>query len=105
MEWLKDGPGWSPDVGAYWKRRNKIYFEDGEVMDVDVDEGVFRTMDMECEDFSQWSEEKRQSVRAEWAEKRRLHKKEYDAEQKRIESLRISARTKLTPEEAEACGL
>ena len=72
MKWLKDGPGFSPDGGRFWKRGDKIFWEDGEITSA-TSEGVFRCMKIkgrDCEDFSQRSEEKRKAVQAEYAKRR-----------------------------------
>jgi hypothetical protein len=104
---MQDGPGWSPDGGKFWVRDNVIYWESGEV--TQLGPGVFfRTMPGgydHDEDYSSLTDEQRaerlaryRAIKQIWDEKR---KSQQDARDRLIES----ARSKLTTEECDACGI
>lgn len=80
---MQEGPWFSPDAGMLWVRDGKAYFEDGVVLPVEgLAKMPMRLMRIEdpdaydppIEDYSQWSEAKRQEVRDSIAKKR----KEYE---------------------------
>lgn len=103
----RNGPGWSPDGGSFWRKDGKIYWEDGAI----CDDGWIREMPDDpipesewhkYEDYSAWSDEKRAEVKAQ----NKIEREQYEASMKLwadgIRALRASAKTKLTEEEWDA---
>ena len=107
MNETRNGPGWSPDGGYFWRKDGKLYWSDGDITD---DGGMMRQMPCDdpksfysgVENFSEWSDEKRATVRAEAQKKRDEYRAKSDAYIAKIEALCAIAKTKLTPEEYEA---
>ncbi len=101
---ILDGQYMSPDFGYFYVRDNKAYCEDGDILDLEDEHGTcFRFVPTEfVEDYSKWSDMKRESVLKEYAKERR------DAERKaakeRAARLRVVKRAnkKLTTEEFDA---
>jgi len=103
---LPDGPGFSPDGGAYWKKGDRIYFYDGDVYFA-AEKGPFmRWMPTETgEDFSAWSDEERAIAKTGWKVRREEEQRRQEESKKRRQELRASAKAKLTAAEIDACGL
>jgi hypothetical protein len=103
---LPDGHYFSPGGGLFYVRDNVAYWEDGCVFPLDRGDGsclAILYMDMDSgEDYSQWSDEKREAVAAEKAEQRRSWTEERAVEETKLQALRDSAREKLTPQEYDA---
>jgi hypothetical protein len=100
------GPGWSPDGGAFWRKDGKEYWEDGDI----TENAIFRVSLYvapesdwhKYENYSEWSDEKRAAVKAEYAAKREAEEKEELERIERREHLCAIARIKLTEEEYNA---
>jgi len=96
------GPHFSPDGGRFYGKPDGLYWEDGEITPQLRAGMAMRYISSDCEDFSQWSTEKRRAVQAETKRRRALEKKQYDEMEAEWLVLVKSAASKLTKEEFEA---
>ncbi len=103
---MNDGPGWSPDGGKFWKKGDKLYWHDGEVTNANllIRVGMSGTS-CDHEDYSAWSDEKRAAIFKETQSRWEAAAKEEKRELEIRNTLRASARLKLTAEEIKACDL
>ena len=107
---IADGPQWSPDGGKLWAKNNVVYWEDGDVTDLN-EKGPFCCLRLmpggyeHNEDYSAWTTEHRAQVWAASQARYAAAQQAQEQSERRTSLLRASARLKLTPEEAEACQL
>ena len=98
---LSDGPHWSPDGGYFWAKDGKYYWPDGDV----TESPPCRLWDRDgitCENFSEWSDEKRAAVLAETKAKQSEREAAQKIYQIRLESIMEIVRGKLTADELQA---
>lgn len=101
------GPGWSPDGGAFWRRDGKIYWESGHVA---PDFGMIRESPESIpesewhlhEDYSSWSDRKRAAALAKTEAVQRKTERRERARLRAMKKLAASAKKKITREEFEA---
>jgi hypothetical protein len=101
---INQGPGFSPDGGHLWRKGDKIYWNDGAVVDLSERE-LYLIRYMPCEhgeDYSLWSDEKRAKVAEEVRIERERYKSEEAIRADRRDALVASAEAKLTEEEIDA---
>jgi hypothetical protein len=103
---LPQGPGWTPDGGVFWVRDNFIYWPDGDIWDMNKGQIPCRTWDPgnldKTEDFSQWSDEKREAIRAQKEAECAEHKARIDAHYARIKEIAERVTAGFTQEEIDA---
>lgn len=90
----------------FWRKGNKFYWENGEVTDVPhAAEGITMMINpysSSNENYSEWTDEKRASVKAEWDANRRATKEAEEKEERERLALVEVAKQKLTEEEFDA---
>lgn len=99
--YLEDGPGYSPDGGSFWRKGNQIFWSSGDITDL-KDGLMFRFMKASGEDYSEWSDQKREQVKMEYAEKRRKYKKQMEDHKEWVDFHVDAAESKLTDDEKTA---
>lgn len=97
-----NGPGWSPDGGAFWRKDGKIYWEDGEITDGNEMIREMIGVKSDGEDYSVWTNEHRARVKAEKAAERAEAEMAHEKWVAEVRVLQESAKAKLTVEEYEA---
>ena len=90
----------------FWRKENKLYWEDGEITDVPhAAEGIMMMINPRSssdENYSEWSDEKRASVKAEWDAKRKADQEAEEKEKRERFAWVEIAKGKLTDEEFSA---
>jgi hypothetical protein len=101
---IEQGPGYSPDGGNLWRQGNLIYWQDGDVVNLEErDSYIIRYMRLtNGEDYSKWTDEQCAKVKAERAEQIAKYKTHAEELTARRDKLVKSAKAKLTTEEFEA---
>lgn len=104
---LPDGPGWSPDGGQFWVKGDSLYWHDGDVTDLSAG-CALRTMPggyQHDDNYSLWTDEERALIKAESDKRYAVKLQEEQVREANRDSLRSSAKSKLTADEIEACDL
>ena len=105
MNNIPDGPNWSPDGGYFFTRGNKLFWEDGEITDMPIDQLIgIRVMPggLHCEDFSQWTDEHRTEVKEAYRVRREANRKMMAMVEEKRKILVARAKRKLTKAEFKA---
>ena len=105
---ISQGPGYSPDGGNLWRRGNLIYWDDGQVTNLEEHVSyIIRYMRLtNGEDYSKWTDEQRAKAKSERANQIARHKARVEELTAARDKLVESARVKITIEEFEAvCSL
>lgn len=101
---IEQGPGYSPDGGNLWREGNLIYWEDGDIVNLEQHHSyIIRYMRLtNGVDYSKWTDEQRETAKKEKAERIAKHKARVAELTAKRDGLVESAKAKLTIEEFEA---